>query len=176
MITITEALAETKTIEKRLAKKKQWVMASLFRQEGMKDPNEKEGGTPKLLASELQSILDLGIRLIGIRRAIANANASETITIAGWTQSISDWLTYRREILPKEKQFVAEMRQRIDAVRADSLKRGFAVAEGTGTKPTDIVLHLSEAELAKKIEFLEELEGTLDGQLSLKNATIMVEV
>lgn len=41
---ITEALAELKTLNKRVEKKKEYVKAYLYRQEGLKDPLEKDGG------------------------------------------------------------------------------------------------------------------------------------
>lgn len=42
-------------------------------------------------------------------------------------------------------------------------------------KPTDIVVNVDEQQLAKDIERLEETLGTLDGVLSLKNATVMLD-
>lgn len=39
----------------------------------------------------------------------------------------------------------------------------------------DVVVNISEDELAKESEKLEEMLGALDGQLSLKNATTFAE-
>ena len=40
----------------------------------------------------------------------------------------------------------------------------------------DIVVNINEKELAEQAEALEEVLGSLDGQLSLKNATIYIDV
>ncbi len=53
-ITITEALAEGTTIEKRIAKKRQFVRDYLFRQEQLRDP--LDGGSNIAISRELQSI------------------------------------------------------------------------------------------------------------------------
>lgn len=53
-ITITEALAEIKTIGKRIDSKKQFVTSHLARQDGVKDPLEKDGGSAELLKRERQ--------------------------------------------------------------------------------------------------------------------------
>ena len=44
MITITEALAEVKTIEKRVTKKQDFVASHVLRQEMIKDPLAEQGG------------------------------------------------------------------------------------------------------------------------------------
>lgn len=41
-ITITEALAEIKTVAKRIEKKRDFIRAYLSRQEGVRDPLEKQ--------------------------------------------------------------------------------------------------------------------------------------
>lgn len=40
----------------------------------------------------------------------------------------------------------------------------------------DIRVNVSENDLAKDLEQMETILGTLDGQLSLKNATVVIEV
>lgn len=44
-LTITEALAEIKTVGKRVEKKREFIKAFLARQDGVKDPLEKDGGS-----------------------------------------------------------------------------------------------------------------------------------
>jgi hypothetical protein len=68
-ITITEALAEVPTISKRIAKKQQFVLDFLSRQNGVRDPHEKDGGSVTLIQQNLQGIADLESRLIAIRSA-----------------------------------------------------------------------------------------------------------
>jgi hypothetical protein len=174
--TITEALAELKTIGKRLEKKEQFVLAYLMRPESVRDPLEKEGGTAQAIARELQSIRDLNERVLSVRRAIQLANNATTITVGRETRSISDWLVWRREVAPTRQRFLASVRQRIDAQR-NSLKGNAAmVATNTDSKPGDIVVNVSELELANDIENMENVLGYLDGQLSLRNATVLIDV
>ncbi|MFA5152932.1 MAG: hypothetical protein WC554_10255, partial [Clostridia bacterium] len=97
-ITITEALAEVPTISKRIEKKQEFIRSFLSRQSAVRDPHEKDGGSSVLIQRELQGIKDLQQRLIDIRSAIQNANAENVITVEGTTQTIADWLTWRREV------------------------------------------------------------------------------
>ena len=53
-ITITEALAEIKTVGKRVEKKREFIKSFLARQDGIKDPLEKDGGSYQAIARERQ--------------------------------------------------------------------------------------------------------------------------
>lgn len=174
-LTITEALAEIKTIGKRIDKKRENVRSFLFRQERLKDPLEKEGGSRAFIASEMQGIRDLEERVVSLRRAIAAANASETITVGAVTRTIGDWLTWRREVAPGRVSFYGTLVQHLNGMRADAMRKGIAVTNGEASKPDDVVVNVDERALAGLAEDLESVLGTLDGQLSLKNATIKVE-
>lgn len=99
-MTITEALADLKTIAKRIEKKCDFILASLARPEGARDPLEKEGGAEKRVAEERQAIHDLQEYMIKVRRAIQKANESTSITVEGESRSIADWLVWRREVAP----------------------------------------------------------------------------
>jgi hypothetical protein len=179
-ITITEALAEIKTIGKRVEKKRDFVLSYLYRQEGLKDPLEKDGGSVEAIRREIQAINDLENRVVTLRRGIQHANDKTEVTIKDNVMTIADWLTWRRDVAPSVQTFQHTMRQRLAMVR-ETAKRGGSQVIGamasvsTDAKPTDYVINIDEAELARKIESLEELLGVLDGQLSLKNATIMIE-
>ena len=175
--TITEALAELKTIGKRLEKKKQFVLDYLMRPEHVRDPLQNDGGSASSVARERQAIGDLEERIVSVRRAIQVANESNMIVVAGRTRSIADWLVWRREIAPLHNQFMAQLRQKIDAQRSEIMRRGAGLAATTdAAKPGDVIVNISEQELAKEIEEIEYVLGTLDGQLSLKNATILIDV
>ena len=113
-ITITEALAELKTIDKRIAKKREFVLGYLLRQEMFKDPLEKDGGSVSAIKREMQSIHDLEERKIVIRRAVQRANEQNTVTVARQTRSIADWLVWRREVAPIHQQFLANLRAKIE--------------------------------------------------------------
>lgn len=172
--TITEALAELATIDKRINKKRQFVMQHLLRQEAMKDPLDRDGGSMKAIRAERQSIGDLLERKIRLRQAIQRANTETQITVGGVTRTIADWLVWRRDVAPLYSAFLQEMNTRIETMRQEATRKGLTVVATEPTKPTDVIVNISEAELAREIEALEETLGRLDGLLSLKNATIMI--
>ncbi len=176
-LTITEALAEIKTIGKRLEKKRATVLQFLGRQDGIRDPLDKDGGSLVFIQQERQAIADLGTRIVNLRRGIQYANDANSVTINGVTKSISEWLTWRRDVAPGMQAFLSQMRQTVNGYRAQAQKQGSVlVASGaTAERPTDFIINISEQDLAKEIEALEETLGTLDGQLSLKNATVIIQ-
>lgn len=177
--TITEALAELKVIEKRITSKAEFIQRHLVRREEMRDPLERQGGSEKLLREERQAIGDLYEQQIAIRRAIATVNARETVSVDGQTRSIADWLVWKREVANAQRQQLRTLaslidRQRQEAQRSGKQVVGVAVASAGEAKPGDIVVNVNEQELQQQIEVLETVFGTLDGLLSLKNATLQV--
>lgn len=179
-LTITEALAELKTIQKRIEKKREFVGQYVGRQEGLKDPLDKDGGSPEVIRRERQAIADLEARHVAIRTAIQKVNQSTSIVIDGVKKTIAEWLTWRKEVAPGMQSFIAKLRQSVIQARNTAQQKGYGLVPATAvtaeTKPTDIVINVDEAALAKDAESLENILGTLDGQLSLKNATVVVEV
>ena len=179
-MTITEALAEIKVIEKRVAKKREFVNSYFGRQQIVRDPFEAKGGSAVLVPAEQQAIADLLEERIRIRGAIQMANYSNTITIGRVTRSIGAWLTWRREVAPTEQQLVADLRARIDGARKNATQRGGSVvpvgAPATGEKSdeSNLVLNVDEKRLTERAEEIESSLATLDGLLSLKNATIVI--
>lgn len=175
-ITITEALAEIKTLQKRIEKKREFVGQYLARQDGIKDPLEKDGGSFQAIARERQAIGDLETRIVLLRRGIQTANEATPVTINGVTRSVADWLVWRRDVAPGHQQFLGRLRQQLNVVRDQARKQGVGLlAAGTlAEKPTDIVVNINEQDLAAEIERLEDTLGQLDGQLSLKNATVPI--
>lgn len=179
-ITITEALAEIKTIGNRLDAKRTFIGAMLARQEGVKDPMEKDGGSAAVIEKERQSIRDLQTRIVDIRRGISQANEQTFVTINGTPRSISDWLTWRRDVAPGEKAFLLNMRDALNRLREKAKREGVTLVAGDRsvetTAPTDWVVNIDERKLAEEIEQMEDTLGQLDGQLSLKNATVTIEL
>jgi hypothetical protein len=181
-MTITEALADIKTIGKRIEKKREFVQTYLYRQEGMKDPLQADGGSIEVISRERQAIYDLELRIIQLRRGIQKANEQTEVQIGTNVMTVADWLTWRRDVAPEAQRFLGQLRQKLVAVREAAKRTGSNVIAGaaavvsTDAKPTDWVVNIDEAELARQIERMEELIGTLDGQLSLKNATVMIDV
>jgi Arc/MetJ-type ribon-helix-helix transcriptional regulator len=175
MTTITEGLAELKTLRKRIDKKRESLGPYLARAEAVRDPLEKQGGSEKHIKAERQAIDDLEKWYIKLRRGIAAANDATIVTVCGLSQPISDWLIWRREIAPHRKAWLDGMRNGIHQLRTKTQSRGGSLVSATAinveTKPDDIIVNIDEAALDKEREELEEILGTLDGQLSLKNAT-----
>lgn len=175
-ITITEALAEIPTIEKRITKKREFVLNYLYRQSSVRDPHEKDGGSNVLIAREKQAIADLESRLVTIRSVIQKANSENVITIGNQTRTIVDWLTWRREIAPTQREFLQDLIDKINEMRKLAARQGVSVSEKDPGFSSDYLVNINERKLAEEIEELETTLGTLDGQLSLKNATIKIDL
>jgi hypothetical protein len=180
-ITITEALAEIKTIGARIGKKREFINGYLARQDGVKDPLESDGGSVEVIKRERQAVQDLEARIVALRRGISRANEATLITVAGETKSIADWLTWRRDVAPGRRTWLAEVMSKLRALRDNAKREGLAVVTmgdrsvASPASPSDFVINISEAELAREIEQLADVIGTLDGQLSLKNATVPIQ-
>ena len=177
-LTITEALAELKTLNKRIEKKWGFIQQYTLRQDRFKDPLEKQGGSFSAIQREKQSISDLSERYVNIRTAIARANDSHSITVENTARTISEWLYWRRDIAPGQQAFLNTLFKHITGNRDKARTQGINVVAGDKetSSPTDIVVNLNEEELQKEIERMEVILGNLDGQLSLKNATIFVDI
>lgn len=176
-ITVTEALQEVKTIDARIQKKKEFIFNFLFRQNNQRDPHEKDGGSATLIARERQSISDLLERKITIRNAINVVNSENIIVIKEQTRTIAEWLIWKRDVAPILRSVLNETAERLQSMRQEVSRKGLAVTQNAPSEVTlDVVVNINEAELARQIENLEETLSTLDGQFSLKNATIQIEV
>lgn len=170
MITVTEGLAELKTIDARIEKKLEHVSRYAARASALLDPFQADGGSSEMIRKERQAIRDLWERKMAIREAIRQVNERETIDILGTTRTIAGWLAWRREVAPSIKRLHNGLSQKIAAERRNAEGK---VYEG---EKLDIVCHVDEKQLAADIERLEETLGTLDGKLSLKSATITIDV
>ena len=175
--TITEALAELKTISKRIEKKRSFVTSYLLRPDAQKDPLIKEGGSPELVKRERQAIKDLEKRHIAIRMAIQRSNLETVITVEGISKSVAEWLTWRKEVAPDVQRDLNNLKLTIERARQAVQKLGGSVVvPGADSKPQDIVVNVEERELASDMELMESILGTLDGQLSLRNATTTIDI
>lgn len=179
-LTITEALAEIKTIDKRINKRREGLLPYLARQDGIKDPFEKNGGSADFIARERQAISDLEERKVELRRRIAAANASTEISVNGESRTIADWLTWRREVAPGLQAFLNRLHSQLINVRQQAQQQGASVYAAAAAvqigevKPTDLIVNLDEGALVAEIDHIEEALGGLDGLLSLKNATTTI--
>ena len=78
-------------------------------------------------------------------------------------------------MVPGSQAHLETLRATIDNERRRSQGRGMSiVAAGSESRESDLIVNLSEAGLHAEIEHLQETLGALDGQLSLKNATVTV--
>ena len=124
-ITITEALAGIKTVSKRIEKKREFILNYLARPDGIKDPLEKEGGSHEAIMREAQAVGDLESRIIALRRGIGLANDKTTVEVGGVSRSVTDWLTWRRDVAPKHKEFLARVSATVKQIRDTAKKQGF---------------------------------------------------
>jgi len=184
-MTITEALAEVKTIGKRLEKKRQSILQYIARDSRLKDPMESDGGSVEFIRKERQAIKDLEQRIIDIRTAINASNLATSTTIEGETRSVFEWLTFRREVADNRKRFLQALTGGVTATREKVQREGgrvttagiSSVAIVEGNKPAfEIMVNVDEKALFEEQELMEKILGDLDGKLSLLNATTSVEV
>lgn len=182
-LTITEALAELKTIAKRLEKKRLSVLPYLARDLRVKDPFENKGGSEAFIKAERQGIYDLSERVIKIRSSIQKVNLETSVLIGGHTRSISDWLTWRREIAEGEKNFVVQLSTGLRNFRTELQRKGGQVRPSGAqpdnydpAAPPEMVVNVDEKLLLEQQETIEIVLGELDGKLSLLNATTFVDV
>jgi hypothetical protein len=171
---ITEGLAEIKTILKRITKKEEFIGKNVGRLEKVKDPL---GNSTETLAREIQSHGDLLERIVKIRVAIQKKNGETRVEVNGTSHTVSEWLAWRKEVAPRLEAFLSQLANQISELKRSSHRTGARVVQdGANASPEDIVLHLDEKDLARKIEDLQKTLGDLDGKLSLINATTLIEV
>ena len=178
MITITEALAETKTLAARIEKRHDAVLRYLVRDARLRDPLEADGGTFEFVKRERQAIGDLEERLVAIRGAIQKANIEISLTINSTTRTVSGWLNWRREVSELQKRRMAQMVALITQARQKAAQSGVQLVQGDAhaQPPGGLIVALNEKDLSEAIENLESILGELDGKLSLLNATTLIEV
>jgi hypothetical protein len=176
-MTITEALAEIKTVQKRINKKQEFIQAYLLRQEQFKDPLEGDGGCRVVVGKERQAIADLEQRIVDLRLAINAANEETVLSVNGVEKSIAEWIVWRREVAPGAQNFLRKLNATIQSARQEAMRRGVTVVQDEGAAGSeDVIVNVDESTLATEIEGMEEVLGILDGQLSLKNATTAISV
>lgn len=177
-MTITEALAEVHLINKKLSKKRMEIKPLLTRLDHQADPYEKDGGSKKIVEETLQSINDLENRLVNIRSAIAKANLNETITVQGTTKSIFDWLAWRREVAEARSSFLNVTAATVQSAVDRNAQSPVAFKDPDNNEPkfAKLKVNVDYKALQEERENIETILGELDGQLSLKNATITVNL
>jgi hypothetical protein len=172
--TITEALAEIKLIEKKVESKTSLVTNNLTRPKHIPDPL---GDSSAILTAEMQSINDLYVRLVNIRDAIAHANIKNDITIDETTKSIYEWLVWKREVAEKHIGLYQKVFQGTKSVidRMSQTPQAFKDDKGE-PRLVEFVANLNYLDYVKKAEEKQAMLDKLDGLLSLKNATILINI
>jgi hypothetical protein len=175
-MTITEALAEIKTINARIGKKREAVMRYFARDAKLRDPMEADGGSKEFVRRERQAVHDLEERIVRIRTAIQTANISNSLQVGETSRSVSAWLNWRRDVSAGQKGFLGQLAGGLTQVRQNAVRQGMTVTDKDNYAPGDVAIMVNEQELSREIEALEGVLGSLDGKLSLFNAVTTVEV
>lgn len=180
-LTVTEALAEIKTLAKRIERRRESILPYLWRQKAVTDPlaEDVEGGSREFIKRERQAAGDLELRWVKLRTAIQRLNLTEKITIDGDERTIADWLTWRKEVMPGQRDYLLKLRSAMNKLQQEATSKQVGVInidQSDSAKYTDVMTNISMVDLAADIEHIELVVGTLDGQLSYKNATSFIEL
>lgn len=176
-ITITEALAEVKLIDKKVAKKKEIVLSNVVRARHAKDPFERDGGSEQYLTREIQAITDLERRKVKLREAISTANLNNSLTIGERTDTIHNWIVWKREIAKSSGEFAKQIHVGIKSHMTSSSSKPQVYQDDEGKqKIVEWVYGLDYPIYIAKDQQHQSYLDELDGKLSLLNARIEVEV
>jgi hypothetical protein len=179
-LTITEALAEIKTIGKRIETKQSQLESYIVRDSRMRDPMEKDGGSVEYIKRERQAINDLQKRVIELRLAIQKSNMVTSLALNGREMTVYEWLIWRREVAPTTTNQLSRIWQTLQTARRGAQQRGMSLAAAvgvqvqSGNETQEIIVNVNEQEIAKERESVEAVLGELDGRLSLINATTLI--
>lgn len=174
-MTITEALSEINLIKKKLIDKRSLIQGMLLQAEHVPDPYIKEGGSAIFIEREVQSLNDLQQNLVRLRAGISTANLKTFITIDDVTHSIHDWLIWKREIVKDQIGFVTNVNRTLKSHIDTTSKQPTVFKDGEGN--LQLVKHKMNVDYPEWVRThanLNALLEKLDGQLSLKNATVSV--
>ncbi len=176
-MTVTEALSEVNLIKKKIEANDNLILGNLLRPTHAKDIYEKDGGSEKFNATVFQSTRDLNTKLIKIRSAISTANLTHSIAIGKEIKTIHDWLIWKREVFQKYHQVVNQAQARAKT-QLESYTNSPKVYKDEEDRQQLVqwVSNVDISALQKEAQELSDMYNKLDGQLSLKNATITVEI
>lgn len=175
-ITITEALAELKTIAKKITSKQQAILQYLYRDSVLRDPLEASGGSRTYIAQERQSLKDLRQRYADIRMAIYAANGTTQLDVQGTVRTVAEWLVWKREIHKLHADELNAIANTVKNIRSKVAAMGKQFTNTESTDPKDVIANIDEAGVLREAEELATIMSTLDGKLSLINATTKIVV
>jgi hypothetical protein len=142
------------------------------------DSMAADGGIKQVIQNELQSISDLEDRLCALRWAIMRTNTSENIEIMGKIRTLYGWLVWRKEIANNQKYFYKQIYD-VTKAEMDTLAktpRLYKPSDDSTATLVEIEPNLDYMSYAAKAATVGEILDKLDGILSLKNATLLVDV
>lgn len=173
-LTITEALAELRTIEKRLAKKRDFVKHNLHRPEQVADVFLDDGGMEAVVLREMQSIGDLEERAIRIRDAITASNQVTGLVVGEKSRTVHQWLVWKREIVSHQislRQAISSELVRAEQGIRDKVYRVQRGSDGPVEElPVRMVYALPRKRIMEELDEIETTLGQLDGKLTLSNS------
>ena len=176
---ITEAMSEIKLFVKKISSQREFILRNLTREEWRKDPFEKDHTSQEAqVKAAIQSINDLEKNIVAYRYAITKANMEERISLEGMDMSVAEWLIWRREVLPLRRQLLGNLaNQMASSVREQqAVQRSYSSKDTEKIQPTNYIVNISEKWLKEEVEKLEAIEQRLDGQLSMINANMEVQL
>lgn len=181
LITITEALSEINLIKKKLADKRNVVQGMVMSAEHVPDPYANDGGSAAVVMREVQSMQDLMKRLVRIRAGISSANLVTMVTLtegsSTLTQSVHDCLIWKREIVKDENIFLNNVTRTVKAHLDQASKQPQVYKDDGGAiHLVKTRLNIDYPQWMKVQAETDALLERLDGQLSLKNATVTIDV
>lgn len=177
-ITITEALAEINLISKKVTKKQTDILGNVVRVSHVKDPYEADGGGFAHNDREHQAIKDLNKRTVRIRAAISTANTTNSLRIGDEEKTIFEWLAWKREVANPYLSFVQQVYTNVKHTLDTAANRPQLIKDEIEGKAklVEYVTNVDYPKWLKEYEVTQEKLDRLDGLLSLKNATIVVEI
>ena len=197
-ISITQALAELKLLEKRINKSLDNVKWSDV---SSKNNNVDELQLKRVAESEYQSYTDLLKRRDTMKRAIIMSNAMTNVTVGKWNGSVAEAIeqksnmefkkkllaSMRRSLLLSQESYKrkeAELETRLDRLLTSELGKDIKTnpdtiqALTTSFKETNKVTHHDPLKLVEKIKNLEEeiedFETNINWKLSESNGKTTV--
>jgi hypothetical protein len=171
-MTISQAMATLKLLDKRIEGEIRDLDAYAVRRDSAADPLVRKGSNSAIyVAARQQAIADMSAQKIAIKEAIALANQATSLTVAVETRTVSQWIVWKRIVAPGMQTMYAGLLTKINRERAALDRENMAVAADSRVQ---LVVNLDEQKLREDAKHLEDILGELDGQLSIINATTMI--
>ena len=170
--TITEALAEIKLIDAKVAKKQSVVFDRnnlMYLEQVIRKPVVS-------ITEEIQSIEALLDNREKIRAAIMASNVVTRVEIGGIEKTIYGWLCFKKETGAALSNTYQQINAAVSSLKEEIQRRpSFYKDDKTGeNRLVKAVFTIDDKALLKKAEDTAALLEKIDGVLSLKNATTVI--